>query len=256
MTAVRAATAQIHTLTIDDHQVTPVVFGQLPRAPLINHEGALNGEPWGTVNLHPDQCADDLPHQHVVWQGPASLSRDRIDTPTAADFSPPQASQTLTARVLAWAQDPQADNTRCPLRVTNTLPTRPALAPDARWAHPRTGLPIAGSVTPDVVTLAQAAYKAKEYRRQAANPRPGEWPPPTRPVTSRPAFRMAATIETHDEHRRALAQLSAQHGPSHLRLPALEATLNDLAHAEHSRRERHAEQHQRITALPQLYCTG
>jgi hypothetical protein len=66
-------------MTIDDRQVTLALFRQLVEEDLIaSHGGGLNGVPWGWVNYHPDRCADDGQHRHVVWQKGDELRRATI----------------------------------------------------------------------------------------------------------------------------------------------------------------------------------
>lgn len=75
---VSTATIEIRTLTVSNKQVTLAVFRQLIEDELINHDGNLNGVPWGTVNYHPDKCGDDRPHIHVVWQNGRDLRRAMV----------------------------------------------------------------------------------------------------------------------------------------------------------------------------------
>jgi hypothetical protein len=79
---IKTATVEIQTLTISGKQVTLAVFRQLREEPLISDDGVLNGEPWGTVNYHPDKCgpnADVTDHLHVVWQRGADLLRASVE---------------------------------------------------------------------------------------------------------------------------------------------------------------------------------
>ncbi|GGN39627.1 hypothetical protein GCM10010109_67770 [Actinoplanes campanulatus] len=76
---IRTATVEVKTLTISGRQVTQAVFKQLPDRQLVNDDGRLNGQPWGRVNYHPDKCADDEKHLHVVWQRGKELLRSRVD---------------------------------------------------------------------------------------------------------------------------------------------------------------------------------
>ena len=73
------ATVEIKMLTLSCKGVTLAVFRQFIEAPLIKEDGNLNGVAWGTVNYHPDKCADDAPpHWHVVWQQGGELRRSRV----------------------------------------------------------------------------------------------------------------------------------------------------------------------------------
>lgn len=80
---VTTATVEIKTLTVSGKQVTLAVFRQLRDKPLIDaDDGQLLGQPWGTVNYHPDKCADWPEHLHVVWQDGEQLCRARISQPS------------------------------------------------------------------------------------------------------------------------------------------------------------------------------
>lgn len=83
---ITTATVEVKTLTISGKQVTLAVFRQLREEPVISSDGTLNGEPWGTVNYHPDKCGDDYDHCHVVWQSGGELLRSRVDTPAGFDY--------------------------------------------------------------------------------------------------------------------------------------------------------------------------
>jgi hypothetical protein len=78
---IKTATVEIRTLTISGKQVTLAVFRQLKEAQLVNEDGSLAGVPWGTVNYHPDKCAADDRHLHVVWQHAEELRRSKVDEP-------------------------------------------------------------------------------------------------------------------------------------------------------------------------------
>jgi hypothetical protein len=76
---VSTATVEIKTLTLSGKGVTQAVFRQFIEAPLIKEDGNLNGVAWGTVNYHPDKCADDpSPHWHVVWLQGEELRRSKV----------------------------------------------------------------------------------------------------------------------------------------------------------------------------------
>jgi hypothetical protein len=76
---VSTATVEIKTLTVSGRQVTLALFRQFIEAPLIAKDGKLAGVAWGTVNYHPDNnCRDDPPHWHVVWQLDDELRRSRV----------------------------------------------------------------------------------------------------------------------------------------------------------------------------------
>jgi hypothetical protein len=77
---------EVQKMAIDGKQVTQSVFRQLQEQPLIASDGTFNGNPWGTVNYHPDKCGDSpLEHWHVVWQDGGDLRRSRVDKTAAFD---------------------------------------------------------------------------------------------------------------------------------------------------------------------------
>lgn len=80
---IHTATVEIKTLTIRGKQVTQAVFRQLKNEPLIDDDGNFRGNPWGTVNYHPNKCADadDRQHLHVVWQLGQELRRAHVEQP-------------------------------------------------------------------------------------------------------------------------------------------------------------------------------
>ncbi|WP_131784453.1 hypothetical protein [Protofrankia symbiont of Coriaria ruscifolia] len=77
---ITTAAIEIKTLTVGGKQVTLAVFRQLYNEPLydpLTWEAA--GVPWCRVNYHPDKCAGDREHEHIVWQKGDELRRTRID---------------------------------------------------------------------------------------------------------------------------------------------------------------------------------
>lgn len=82
---VKTATVEVKSLTISGKQVTLAVFRQLIDADIVDEPDnettlpVLVGHPWGTVNYHPDKCADAGKHLHVVWQDNDHLRRARVD---------------------------------------------------------------------------------------------------------------------------------------------------------------------------------
>lgn len=98
---ITTAAIQIQTLTIGRKQVTLAVFRQLREEPLIAKDGTISGTLWGTVNYHPDKCADDREHLHVVWQQGDELRRSSVQSPSSdAFFGHPAAGWYAHARVL------------------------------------------------------------------------------------------------------------------------------------------------------------
>ncbi len=80
---ITTASVQIKAMTVNGKQVTLAVFRQLYEQPLFHSTTwkAL-GTPWCRVNYHPDKCANDPTHEHVVWQVGDELRRARVDRPT------------------------------------------------------------------------------------------------------------------------------------------------------------------------------
>ncbi|MDX3753998.1 hypothetical protein [Streptomyces sp. AK02-04a] len=82
---VTTATITVQALTIGKKQVTLAVFRQLEDANIIKTlDASLAGEPWGRVNYHPDKCADEKEHIHVVWQKGDELRRATVYEPSVA----------------------------------------------------------------------------------------------------------------------------------------------------------------------------
>lgn len=72
------ATAQItiETLKIGRKQVTLAVFRQLRSESVVDPlTTELLGPVWGRITYHPDKCADDGEHIHLVWQKGDQLRR-------------------------------------------------------------------------------------------------------------------------------------------------------------------------------------
>jgi hypothetical protein len=77
---IKTTTVEIRTLTLNGKQMTLSVFRQLREEPVIDEDTLeLRGQPWGTVNYHPDaDCKAGRPHLHVVWQKGAELRRATV----------------------------------------------------------------------------------------------------------------------------------------------------------------------------------
>jgi hypothetical protein len=73
--SVTTITVEIRTLRVGAKQMTLAVFRQLPRG------NEITGPMWGWVNYHPDNCADDGPDRHVVWQDGDELRRAWVAEP-------------------------------------------------------------------------------------------------------------------------------------------------------------------------------
>jgi hypothetical protein len=85
---ITTATIEVKALTIGAKQVTLAVFRQLQEETVIRPLNAklVSEELWGTVNYHPDRCADEPEHLHVVWQKGVELRRARVTAPGHAAY--------------------------------------------------------------------------------------------------------------------------------------------------------------------------
>lgn len=101
---IETATVEIRTLTVNGRRMSAGYLRQLIEAPVISAAGELLGEPWGTVNLHPDKCEDGDPHLHVVWQEGDQLRRSRVNAPGNALFETPVAAHYAMSRILDGAR--------------------------------------------------------------------------------------------------------------------------------------------------------
>ncbi|MFE3678766.1 hypothetical protein [Streptomyces griseus] len=97
---ITTATVEVKTLTIGSKQVSLTFFRQLKEQPLVSEDGTLNGEPWGTINYHPDKCGDAPEHLHVVWQEGQALRRSAVQLPHAGDHSHSLADLYVAARLI------------------------------------------------------------------------------------------------------------------------------------------------------------
>ncbi|MEV5516953.1 hypothetical protein AB0L50_29270 [Streptomyces flaveolus] len=87
---ITTASIQVQALTIGKKQVTLAVFRQLEDEDIIKPiDAGLAGEPWGRVNYHPDKCAEDKEHIHVVWQKGDELRRATVYEPSVAAYKHP-----------------------------------------------------------------------------------------------------------------------------------------------------------------------
>lgn len=76
---VTTAVVEIKTIVVGGRQMTKALFQQLLEEEIIDYAGAcFVGVPWGRVNWHPDGCAKDAPHQHIVWQKGSELRRAKV----------------------------------------------------------------------------------------------------------------------------------------------------------------------------------
>jgi len=125
--SVATASVEIKTLTVSGKQVTLAVFRQLIEEPILDALTAeITGDPWGTVNYHPDKCTDNPEHLHVVWQKGTELRRATVQAPEAGFHKHPAADLDWFklpvknsrfpefAQALDWTPSPMQPT--CPLR--------------------------------------------------------------------------------------------------------------------------------------------
>ncbi|MFC8131577.1 hypothetical protein [Streptomyces sp. NPDC057302] len=108
---ITTASIQVRALTIGKKQVTLAVFRQLEDEDIIKPlDAGLAGEPWGRVNYHPDKCADDKEHIHVVWQKGDELRRATVYEPSVAAYKHPTAGLYVEALIAEGLdhRDPRA----------------------------------------------------------------------------------------------------------------------------------------------------
>lgn len=117
-TAAETATVQIRTLNVGAKQMTLSIFRQLIAAPAINPEGRVQGQPWGTVNYHPDRCDDAKEHLHVVWQMDDQLRRGYVAAPEHAYLPHQLVSEYVTALISEGARRTVDRTNHGDLRVT------------------------------------------------------------------------------------------------------------------------------------------
>lgn len=99
---IKTAAVEIKALTVSGRQVTQSVFRQLKETPLVTDGGHFAGLPWGSINYHPDKCADYSEHLHVVWQKDQELRRARFHKPKFEHWGCEAADAFLTSSVRDW----------------------------------------------------------------------------------------------------------------------------------------------------------
>lgn len=130
------ATVEIKTLTYSSRQVTKGVFAQLPEEPLISEDATLNGLPWGTVNYHPDKCADRPEHRHVVWQRGSELLRSTAYVPAHAGLRNRNAARFIESSIAEGLrqQDDEAQRMQLRFAQLERIPGKAASDPGANVA--------------------------------------------------------------------------------------------------------------------------
>jgi hypothetical protein len=141
---ITTATVEIKTLTISGKQVTLAVFRQLREQPLISGDGELLGQPWGTVNYHPDKCAGLREHLHVVWQDGDTLYRALAMRPSwwTTPFYSEGSDELIQAmyclnrhnRLPGW-QRATVDGGRCIRFTLDDMPCETAIEPKWQQGH-------------------------------------------------------------------------------------------------------------------------
>lgn len=109
--SITTVAVEVKAITISGKQVTQSVYRQLQEAPLVTHQGTLNGTPWGYVNHCPERkfwndnrgewepCISGSDHRHIVWQYGSELRRSRVAEPP--QWWPPHWSDSTDAYLQA-----------------------------------------------------------------------------------------------------------------------------------------------------------
>ncbi|MFF9664059.1 hypothetical protein ACF1FY_18415 [Streptomyces althioticus] len=159
---VTTATIQVRALTIGKKQVTLAVFRQLEDEDIIRPlDAGLAGEPWGRVNYHPDKCADEKEHIHVVWQKGDELRRATVYAPSVAAYKHPVAGLFVEALIAEGLDhgDREASRTAGAERIQVVKARREDGVAFTRFTYH--GVQFHGPVRHDFVTVFHNHY----YRR-------------------------------------------------------------------------------------------
>jgi hypothetical protein len=236
---IKTAAVEVRTLTISGKQVTLAVFRQLLEADLIAEDGTLNGVPWGTVNYHPDKCADGSKHWHIVWQRGSDLLRARVQHRIV--FGPLSVgalgSQFLEAHMRDVAHDQgqfwngEIPTPRCVGRDYQTNTTVDGMKIDLWWSDEAVQAreaydELASALESEPDSEGRAYCRAYGYKR----------------ITKSAAVR--ARHHELDEATAALCQKSTQQ---------LFADIRSAVADESARRQRHHDQLKAVADLPQLF---
>ena len=235
---IKTASVEVKTLTISGKQVTLAVFRQLREEPLVNDDGTLNGVPWGTVNYHPDKCADRSEHCHVVWQRGNDLLRSAVAVnPVFGDFK----SATANCYLMACVKEHLAGGTlhfnNQPLTVERNRPDGAEIP--ALWrAITLSGIRVVMSVSVDARDAVQYQGELVRYReRMQQDGRSYDLPRIERNLDG------AATEFNFQLEQHGITQTADD----------LYEVLKDECRAEAERRQRHAQARRAIADLPQLF---
>lgn len=246
---ITTAAVEVKTLTISGKQVTLAVFRQLRREKLIADDGTLNGVPWGYVNYHPDKCADERAHRHLVWQQGEDLLRASVDMqpdfdrinpydgePVAGKFFNEAANRLLTGRVHEWLTG-QAE--RSPLRL-KARPTASTFYSDTATLGSKIGFPVVGVASEAAVRAADRHCAWSRAQKEAEG----------YPSTS--YFHKVAS-DARPALDQAIAELADEIAAWGVDLDDVLAELNRSARAEAARRQRHRDVRKALAELPQLF---
>lgn len=242
---ITTARVEIKTLTVSGKQVTLAVFRQLRNVAILADDGVLAGEPWGTVNYHPDKCADVAPHWHVVWQHGADLLRSAVSVaPPEGLFWPDEADRFITSCIYDLAA-------RGSTRFFNGTPPVEALVkPRSSYADP--GI-TTSKEAPFVVRMAlserghevaTALLRVTEARRVGQARTEGE------EISPWYQAQLQRAEETLAEKVAALGEEILEYGTS---TEDLFTAYKESIAAELARRARHVAARKSIEALPQLF---
>jgi hypothetical protein len=242
---ITTARVEIKTLTVSGKQVTLAVFRQLRRVPILPDDGVLAGDPWGTVNYHPDKCADVAPHWHVVWQHGTDLLRSAVSVaPPEGLFWPDEADRFITSCIYDLAAH---GSTRF---FNGEPPVEALIKPRSSYADP--GI-TTSKEAPFVVRMAlsepghavaAALLRLTELRSVEQARADGEELPPWY------QSQLQRAEETLAEKVAALGEEILEYGTSTEDLfTAYKASIA----GELARRARHAAARNHIAALPQLF---
>ncbi|MFF7290713.1 hypothetical protein [Streptomyces griseorubiginosus] len=162
-TSIETATVQIRTLNVGPKQMTQGIFRQLIEQPAVDTEGRVQGQPWGTVNYHPDRCDDAKEHLHVVWQLDDQLRRGFVLTPEHTYLRHPLVAEYVTARIYEGARRDTSRAELGDLKVHRSVTTR-----EIGTTVYLQGVRFAGTVSPLALSLFdRTGYDDQAERLQA-----------------------------------------------------------------------------------------
>jgi hypothetical protein len=259
---ITTAAVTIQALTIGAKQVTQSVFRQLPEAELIDHDGALNGEPWGVVRYHPDKCdSSPFAHRHIVWQRGDQLLRARVNHTPGFDvggrdddglrryvpqpFVSDEGDRCLTGRVYAWLVGKLK---AIPLNVLAANFGSPSRYDDWRDYDLKTGFRSAAQASKTAMDAVAARLRLEH--EQARKPTPGDDAWSRKLNEERKAALEAAVVA--DKEAFARLQEEVRGWPVQGFQETYDAFVR-AAQVEAARRQRHRDVRRTLADLPQLF---